>query len=217
MSIYKKLLEVKKQVPYLKKDKKSFQYSYATPSLVLGVFNPLLNEVGILLKTEVVSMTNDRIFIKTKEDKTKSTEKEKAFLDVYETLYTLNLRFTWIDVETGEKDENLFSASGVNGDEKGVGSALTYAERYFFLKYFNVPTDDDDPDAFQMKHMTKEEKEQYNKKVRAENISIWIGNIKNINGITSVWNALTKEEQEEHKELLSDLKKELIKTELINK
>ena len=166
MSIYKKLLEVKKKVPYLQKDKKSFQYSYATPSLVLGVFNPLLNEEGIILKTEVLEMTSERVLVKSKEDKARSKnykaqvkdnegnvvdtgqKEEKAFIDVYETLYSLKMRFTWVDVETEEKDENLFFASGLNGDEKGVGSALTYAERYFFLKYFNVPTDSDDPDSF---------------------------------------------------------------------
>ena len=63
MGIYKKLLAVKTKVPYLQKDKKSFQYSYATPSLVLGVFNPLLNDAGLLLKTEVLSMTSERVLV----------------------------------------------------------------------------------------------------------------------------------------------------------
>ena len=35
--------------------------------------------------------------------------------------------------------------------EKGVGKALTYAEKYFMLKFFNIPTDKDDPDSFQKK------------------------------------------------------------------
>ena len=56
------------------------------------------------------------------------------------------MKFTWIDIETGEKDENLFGANGQNGFDKGVGSALTYAERYFLLKYFHIATDEDDID-----------------------------------------------------------------------
>lgn len=56
------------------------------------------------------------------------------------------MRFTWVDVETGEKDENLFGANGQNDWDKGVGSALTYAERYFLLKYFHIATDEDDID-----------------------------------------------------------------------
>lgn len=56
------------------------------------------------------------------------------------------MRFTWVDCETGEKDENLFGANGQNDWDKGVGSALTYAERYFLLKYFHIATDEDDID-----------------------------------------------------------------------
>jgi hypothetical protein len=56
------------------------------------------------------------------------------------------MRFTWIDTEIGEKDENLFGANGQNDWDKGVGSALTYAERYFLLKYFHIATDEDDID-----------------------------------------------------------------------
>ena len=56
------------------------------------------------------------------------------------------MRFTWIDSETGETDINLFGANGQNDWEKGLGSALTYAERYFILKYFHISTDEDDID-----------------------------------------------------------------------
>ena len=56
------------------------------------------------------------------------------------------MRFTWIDCDTGERDENLFGANGQNDWEKGLGSALTYAERYFLLKFFHISTDEDDID-----------------------------------------------------------------------
>jgi hypothetical protein len=65
------------------------------------------------------------------------------------------MRFTWIDCETGEKDENLFGANGQNDWEKGLGSALTYAERYFLLKYFHIPTDEDDIDNSSRKGVSK--------------------------------------------------------------
>jgi hypothetical protein len=56
------------------------------------------------------------------------------------------MRFTWIDCETGESDVNEFGANGQNDWEKGLGSALTYAERYFLLKFFHIATDEDDID-----------------------------------------------------------------------
>jgi hypothetical protein len=35
---------------------------------------------------------------------------------------------------------------GIDSGERGVGKAMTYAEKYFLLKFFNIPTDEDDPD-----------------------------------------------------------------------
>ena len=134
MSLYKKLLEVQKKVIGLGKDKKSFGYDYVTGSKVLEHIKPILNECGILLKQEVVSVEKERI-----DYRAKSGEKSEMLYSVYQ-------KFTWIDTETGEKDENTFFSSGMNEWEKGLGSALTYAERYFLLKYFHIATDEDDID-----------------------------------------------------------------------
>lgn len=140
LNLWQKLLEIKKQVPYLKEDKKSFGYDYASPEQVLGVLNPLFNEHGLLIKSEIESVEHKRITVKTK-----SGEKE-------ETLFVVPMVFTIINTENPEERETFrWAGSGVNGDEKGFGSALTYAERYFFLKQFNIPTGKDDPDAFERK------------------------------------------------------------------
>ncbi len=134
MSVYSKLLEVQKRIIGLGKDKKSFNYDYVTGAKVLDNIKPIMNDVGLLLKQEVVKLTHERIDYESK-------GKQKS-----EILYTADLIFTWVDVETGEKDENRFAASGMNEWEKGVGSILTYAERYFLLKYFHIKTDEDDVD-----------------------------------------------------------------------
>jgi hypothetical protein len=134
MSLYKKLLEVQKRVIGLGKDKKSFGYDYVTGAKVLEHIKPILNECGILLKQEIVSVERERI-----DYKAKSGEKSEMLYGVYQ-------KFTWIDAETGERDENTFFSSGMNDWEKGLGSALTYAERYFLLKYFHIATDEDDID-----------------------------------------------------------------------
>ena len=168
MSIYKKLLEVQKKVIGLGKDKKSFGYDYVTGSKVLEHIKPILNEYGILLKQEVVAVEKERI-----DYKAKSGEKSEMLYSVYQ-------KFTWIDTETGEKDENTFFSSGMNDWEKGLGSALTYAERYFLLKYFHIATDEDDIDNQERKQepktITKEEpkkptQEKEVEKVSAENVT----------------------------------------------
>jgi hypothetical protein len=134
MSIYKKLLEIQKEVIGLGKNKRGNNYEYVTGSKVLEHIKPLMNSKGLILKQEVLSIDNTR-----QDYQTRNGSKS-------EILSKVMMRFTWIDCETGEKDENLFGANGQNDWEKGLGSALTYAERYFLLKYFHVSTDEDDID-----------------------------------------------------------------------
>jgi len=139
MSIYKKLLKIQKEVKGLSKDKKSNNYDYVTGNKLLSFIKPLMDESGLLLKQEVISIENTRMDYKTGV----GTQYEKPKSEV---LSKVMMRFTWIDCDTGEKDVNEFGANGQNDWEKGLGSALTYAERYFILKYFHIATDEDDID-----------------------------------------------------------------------
>lgn len=190
MNLSQKLLEVKKRVPYLQKDEKSFQYSYASPTQVLGTINPLLNEMGVILISEVVSVTTERIKVKPKYHEVfKGKEKDFILADVYETMFNLTMKMTWMDTDTGEKISVDWFASGVNGDEKGFGSALTYAERYFILKQFNIPTDSDDPDSFQTKNMTEEERAKWNDRKNVEAIKKMIDNSKTKEDLSAVYKA----------------------------
>jgi hypothetical protein len=134
VGLYKKLLTIQQKINGLGKDKKSFSYSYVTGDKVLGIIKPLMNDLGLLLKQEIVSINNSRQDYQTKNG-TKS-----------EILSKVMMQFTWIDTETGQVDVNSFGANGQNDFEKGLGSALTYAERYFLLKYFHIATDEDDID-----------------------------------------------------------------------
>lgn len=151
MSIYKKLLAIQKKVAGLGKDKDTKNqynphgYKYVTGDKVLGVIRPLMDEQGLILKQEIISIENTRMdYLAGKDQKQKS-----------EILSKVMMRFTWIDSETGDKDENVFGANGQNDWEKGLGSALTYGERYFLLKFFHIPTDDDDIDNDKRKPQTE--------------------------------------------------------------
>jgi hypothetical protein len=133
-NIYQKLLSIQQKVMGLGKDAKSFGYGYVTGSKALEHIKPLMNELGLILKQEVIGFTNER-----QDYTTKNGSKS-------EILTKVDMKFTWVDCETGEKDENFFGANGQNDWEKGFGSALTYGERYFLLKYFHIATDEDDID-----------------------------------------------------------------------
>jgi len=149
-TLYQKLLEIQKHVNGLAKDKKSNNYSYVTGDKLLSFVKPLMNDLGLLLKQEVLSIDNERMDYKTGVGTT--YEKPKS-----EILSKVMMRFTWVDVATGDKDENLFGANGQNEWEKGLGSALTYAERYFLLKFFHIATDEDDIDNDTRKPESKTE------------------------------------------------------------
>jgi hypothetical protein len=134
LNIYQKLLVIQTKVSGLGKDKKGNNFEYVTGNKVLEHIKPLMNELGLILKIEVLSIDNVRQDYLTRNG-SKSEINSKVMM-----------QFTWVDCATGEKDVNLFGANGQNDWDKGVGSALTYGERYFLLKYFHIATDEDDID-----------------------------------------------------------------------
>lgn len=145
LNLYQKLHKIQCQVMGLGKDKDGQNFKYVSGTKVLDAIKPIMKDLGLILKQEIISIDNVRQDYQTSLSQDKETKiwtgKPKS-----EILSKVMIRFTWIDVETGEKDENLFGANGQNDWDKGVGSAMTYAERYFLLKFFHIATDEDDID-----------------------------------------------------------------------
>ena len=145
LNLYQKLHKIQCQVMGLGKDKKGNGYDYVSGTKVIDAIKPLMNELGLLLKPEVLTIENQRMDYLVSISQDKETKlwsgKPKS-----ETLSKAMMAFTWIDVETGEKEVCSWGANGQNDWDKGVGSAMTYAERYFLLKFFHIATDEDDID-----------------------------------------------------------------------
>lgn len=139
MSVYKKLHLVQTATRALSANAEGQsgggRYNYVSGSKLLGVLRPRMDELGLILKQEIIGIENTPITYTTR-----NGEKTEIFT-------TCHFRFTWIDTEDGSKDENLFSANGCNALDKGLGSSATYAERYFLMKFFHIATDEDDIDA----------------------------------------------------------------------
>lgn len=191
-SLYQKLHKIQKELIGLKKDRKSFNYEYTSGEKVLNHLKPLMNEYSLLLKQEIISIENERQDYSTTgkrweevDGKNKQVEFEKNNSEI---LSKVQMKFTWIDVETGEKDENLFGANGQNGWDKGVGSALTYGERYFLLKYFHIDTSKDDVDA--RSNLTQEQQDEIVKDI-LESIS----KSKTKDELMEVWESISEEQQ----------------------
>lgn len=138
MNIYQKLIEVRKVVPYLQKAATGAQYKYVSSSQVLAAVREKMDEVGLMLIPSVIA---NRVSVTT----------NAKGAQVYFT--ELDMEYTWVNAENpDEKVISRWYGQGIDtAGEKGVGKALTYAEKYFMLKYFNISTDADDPDSFQDK------------------------------------------------------------------
>lgn len=138
MNIYQKLVEVRKSCQYLKKDNQGYQFQYVSSSQTLGTLRSAMDEHGLLLVPSVNSFD-------IREHKTRKGDVENYTI--------LDMTFTWINAE--KPDEQVvcnWTGQGLDNGEKGVGKALTYAEKYFLLKFFNIATDRDDPDSFQQRN-----------------------------------------------------------------
>jgi hypothetical protein len=137
VNIYEKLIEVRKAVPYLQKEAKGHQYNYVSSSQVLSAVRRRMDEVGLML-LPTITKTN----VIAENDGKRTTYFTELWID-----------FAWVNAE--KPDETVKSSwygQGIDiAGEKGVGKALTYAEKYYLLKTFNIATDKDDPDSFQDK------------------------------------------------------------------
>lgn len=186
MTLYGKLALIQAKILGLGKDSKSFSFKYVSGSKVLDHLKPLMIEHGILLKQEILSIENVR-----QDYATKNGSKS-------EILSKVMMKFTWVDVASGEKDENLFGANGQNDWDKGVGSALTYAERYFLLKYFHINTDEDDVD--------NPERET----VKAIPFEARLRNATKLDDLGSVWNEIPPAEKPSYLAVKDECKDKLI-------
>lgn len=136
LNVYQKLSEVRELVPYLKKEKEGKQFSYVGSSDVLGALHGKINEMGLIL---VPSIVGHKVTVGATNSGTTNYFTE------------LDMVMTWINVDDPKDNlECQWYAQGMDlAGEKGVGKALTYGEKYFLLKFFNIATDKDDPDSFQ--------------------------------------------------------------------
>ena len=191
LNIYQKLLVIQSKISGLGKDKKAFNFSYVTGDKLLSYVKPLMDELGLILKQEIISIDNLRMdYVSKSDNKT-------------EILSKVMMRFTWVDSASGETDINLFGANGQNGFDKGVGSALTYGERYFLLKFFHIATDEDDIDNPDLKKSAPIPIE----KPTLESACAKIINAKTLTELKQMYDALTSEEK-----ILAEKRKDELKS-----
>nr|CRY97815.1 hypothetical protein [uncultured prokaryote] len=91
--------------------------------------------------------------------KTKTTKGGEIYEEnVNEVLVSADMTWTWVNNDNPEEKVVVgWTLVGQQSDaSQAFGSGLTYSDRYFLLKYFNVATTDDDPDAHRSKQRAAE-------------------------------------------------------------
>jgi hypothetical protein len=146
MNLFQKIIEIRKSINKFTKDTKGFNYSYVSGSQVLDSIKAKMDELGVILEPSTNHNEGQyEIFQYTTIDKNGN---DKNNID-----YIVNspMKYTWINADNPEEREEINWSLYGQQDEisKAFGSGLTYSERYFLLKFFGVPTDDEDPDSRQ--------------------------------------------------------------------
>lgn len=137
MNLHEKLLLIQQAVDRFVKDnlvgEGKSAYKAVGSEQVLDTIRPLMNEYKLLL---IPAVHSANVIVGATSSGTARY------------LTELSMVMTWHDVESGEELPVPWYGQGVDlAGEKGVGKANTYAEKYFFMKFFHVPTPKDDPDG----------------------------------------------------------------------
>jgi hypothetical protein len=138
MNLYQKIVEVRKSIDGFSKDKRGFGYDYVSGNQILGAIRGKMDELGLILVPSTQSGPHETFHYTNEKGKEKTDMVVKG-----------DMAYTWINADNPEeKYTTAWAYYGQQDDvSKAFGSALTYSERYYLLKFFGIPTDADDPDS----------------------------------------------------------------------
>lgn len=155
LNIYQKLAKVRKAVEVVQKNKSGYGYKYVTEDELLAKITGAMDKYGLSLIPSVVPGS-----FKT-EPYTYTKSKKGVDEIVNEMLVTADMTFRWVNNDDPDEFVNVpWAMTGHQADaSQSFGSALTYAYRYFLLKYFGVATPEDDPDNWRSKQKAAEAEE----------------------------------------------------------
>ncbi len=137
--IEKKYLEIIKKIGIVGKDATNpfTESKYSSLTNILNKVQPLLNEDGLILKFDFPVLENDNYTVKAKLIDTEGDS--KAFME---------WDFT-IPHDQTQKNKT-----------QGFGSTMTYGQRYMYAIIFQIPFDDQDPDAKAGKDQKKDQEKE---------------------------------------------------------
>lgn len=161
MNLYEKLARVRQRVEIMQKDASGYNYSFVSGESLLAKITGLMKELNISLIPRIVPGTMQVSHVATPK---KKFLKEVGLYDdaTYEYLVQAEMEYTWVNNENPEEKVIIpWVFVGSQSDpSQAFGSGLTYAARYFLLRFFSVATDELDPDNWRSKQRAAEVEEE---------------------------------------------------------
>ncbi len=160
MNIYQKLAKIRQSVEVMKRDTKAYGYYYTKEEDILAKLTVGMSKYGLSLIPGIVE--GSAVVQPYSYKKTKTTNKGEIYEEnVNEVLVKADMVWIWVNDENPEERIVVpWVMVGQQADaSQSYGSGLTYASRYFLLKYFNIATSNDDPDKFRSKQKEAEASE----------------------------------------------------------
>lgn len=154
MNLRQKLFEIRKSMSTFAQSEDSEKkdnsgkaaYKYTPGWQIVETIKKKMDDLGVMLEPSLQSENHEMISYPVYKEiggKIVPFEKKEMYVNIV-------MSYTFIDVETGQTVGPLLQpAAGANGTDKSIASALSLAERYFLLKYFQFTTREaaDEPDA----------------------------------------------------------------------
>lgn len=161
LNIYEKLAKIGENVKILKKDKSGYGYSYVAEEDILAGIQGDMKKYSVSLIPNIIPGSvqfSPRDTSKLVAPKNGGTPYKQ---DIYEQVVQGTITYTWVNNENPEdRLEIPWYFIGQQSDaSQAYGSALTYASRYFLLRFFNIATTND-PDALRAKQKKDEAKRE---------------------------------------------------------
>lgn len=156
VELIQKLSKIRKIADVVSKSRKGFNYTYADISDILAKVKAGMDKYNVSLIPTIVPGTT-----RTEQITTHTTKFDKQGqpyqVSNYEYLTTSEMRFIWVDDETGDTLAIPWTVMGAQADpSQAFGSGLTYCTRYFLCNYFQIPQVDTDVDAYRSKQKEAE-------------------------------------------------------------
>ena len=165
LNIHQKLVEIKKNIKGFSKDTKSYGFDYVSGSQILRATKDKMDELGVLL---IPKVDYDTLHWEKHEYTTKKGEQKMDFI------ITMKMTYTWVNAENPTDTIEIdWVCIGQQTDDiaKAVGTAMTYNERYFLLKFLGLPTDEDDADKKEPSQTVKANNSNYSYKLSDNQIN----------------------------------------------